>query len=126
VSDLPTRVSPLGVMALLGFAAVFPGHAAEGTGKAEIDYLLRYIESADCRFIRSGTEYSPKEAADHLRTKLDKAGSRVKTAEDFITGIASKSYLTGKPYQIKLPNGSIQPAGPWLTQALERHRKETR
>lgn len=85
-----------------------------------IDYLLRFIESSVCRFIRGGTEYPPKEAADHLRMKLGKAGDRVKTAEDFITGIASKSYLSGKPYRIKLPDGTVQPTGPWLTLAAQR------
>jgi hypothetical protein len=34
-----------------------------------------------------------------------------------------RGYLSGKPYQIKLPDGTVQPAGPWLTQALARHRK---
>ena len=97
--------------------------AADAAAQAEIDYLLRFVESSDSRFIRAGTEYPPKEAAAHLRMKLGKAGDRVKTAEDFIAGIASKSYLSGKPYQIKQPDGTVRPAGPWLTQALARHRK---
>jgi hypothetical protein len=97
--------------------------AVDPAAQAEINALLRYVESSDCRFVRAGTEYPPKEAAAHLRMKLGKAGDRVKTAEDFIAGIASKSYLSGKPYQIKLPDGTVQPAGPWLTQALARHRK---
>jgi hypothetical protein len=111
-------------IALFCALIVSPICAAEGPARAEIDYLLRCIETSNGKFIRGGTEYSPKEAADHLRMKLEKAGTRVKTAEDFITGIASKSYLNGKPYQIKLPTGSVQPAGPWLTAALERHRKK--
>ena len=97
--------------------------AIDATAQGEIDYLLRLVETSDCRFIRAGTEYPPKEAADHLRLKLSKAGGRVKTADDFINGIASKSYLTGKPYQIKQADGSVQPAGPWLANALARHRK---
>ncbi len=97
--------------------------AADAAAQAEIDYLLRYVETAQCRFIRAGTEYPPKEAADHLRMKLGKAGTRVKSAEDFISGIATKSFLLGKPYQIKQPDGTVEPAGPWLTQALARHRK---
>jgi Family of unknown function (DUF5329) len=108
------------LLLLLGAA---PGlHAADAAAQAEIDYLLRFVETSDCRFIRAGIEYPPKEAADHLRMKLGKAGRRVKTAEDFIAGIASKSYLTGKPYQIKQADGTVQAAGPWLTQALARHR----
>jgi hypothetical protein len=98
--------------------------AVEGVAKAEIDYLLRYVETADCRFVRGGTEYPPAEAAAHLRMKLGKAGNRIKTAEEFIEGVASKSYLSGTPYQIKLPDGTLQPAGPWLTKALERHRQK--
>ena len=111
-------------LAFLLLVLVAPSlHSADAAAQKEIDYLLQFVEKSDCRFIRSGTEYSPKEAADHLRMKLGKAGNRVKTAEDFIAEVASKSYLSGQPYQIKLPNGTVQPAGPWLTQALTRQRE---
>jgi hypothetical protein len=89
---------------------------------AEIEFLLRFLQASDCRFIRSGKEYPPHEAAEHLRMKLGKAGARVKTADKFISGIASKSYLTGKPYLVRLPNGTTQPAETWLTKALEKQR----
>ena len=59
------------------------------------------------KFIRNGSEYSPKEAAEHLRMKRRKAGSKIKTAEDFIDHIASKSYMSGEPYQMKFRNGSV-------------------
>lgn len=98
--------------------------AADPVAEAEIDHLLASIEKSHFRFVRNDTEYPPKEAAAHLRVKLGKAGDRVKTAEDFITGIASKSYLSGKPYRIKLPDGAVQPAGPWLTQELARYRAQ--
>jgi len=61
-----------------------------------------------------------------MRKKLSRAGSRVKTAEDFINGIATKSYLTGAPYRVKLPEGRTVPTGPWLTQALAKHRQTAR
>jgi len=108
------------LLATLAAPAMF---ASDATAQAEIEYLLQFISNSGGRFIRSGTEYPPKEAAAHLRLKLSKAGGRVKTAEDFIAGLARKSYLTGKPYQIKLPDGTVQPTGPWLTQALARHRE---
>ena len=88
----------------------------------EIDYLIRYIENSGARFIRNGKEYSAKEGADHMRDKLKQAGNRVKTAEDFITGIASKSYLSGKSYMVKMPDGKEIPTGPWLTDALAKYR----
>jgi Family of unknown function (DUF5329) len=52
--------------------------------------------------------------AQHLRDKLAKAGERVKTTENFITGIASKSFLSGKPYLVKFADGHTQPTGECL------------
>ena len=98
----------------------------DAVGYEEVGYLLSYIEKSNSRFIRSGTEYGAKEAADHLRMKLQRAGSRVKTADDFIKGIATKSYLLGTPYLIKTADGKTFPTGPWLTEALARHRKSKR
>ena len=96
--------------------------AADAVADPEIAWLLQYIEKADVKFIRAGKEYTPQEGADHLRAKLGKAGGRVKTAEDFIEGIASKSYLTGDEYQVKFRDGKTRPTGPWLKAALATRR----
>ena len=79
--------------------------------KAEIDELISYVGTSGVRFIRNGTEHSGAEGAQHLRDKLARAGNRVKTTEDFITGIASTSYITGKPYLVKFADGHTQPTG---------------
>ena len=94
--------------------------------KAEIDELLTFIQKSGARFIRSGTEYSAAEGAQHLRDKLAKAGGRVKTTEDFITGIATKSYLSSKPYLVKFADGHTQPTGDWLQAHLAEMRKKKR
>jgi hypothetical protein len=94
--------------------------------KAEVDELLHFIQTTDARFVRSGTEYSGAEGAQHLRDKLARAGDRVKTTDDFITGIASTSYLTGKPYLVKFPDGHTQPTGDWLRAHLTEVRKNKR
>ena len=73
----------------------------------KIEKLIAYIENNNVKFIRNGSEYSPKQAAEHLRMKRRKAGSKIKTAEDFIDHIASKSYVSGEPYQMKFSNGSV-------------------
>ncbi len=93
--------------------------------KAEIDELITYVQNSGVRFIRNGSEYSGAEGAKHLRDKLARAGDRVKTTDDFITGIASKSYLSGKPYLVKFPDGHTEPAGDWLRAHLAETRKNT-
>jgi hypothetical protein len=65
--------------------------------KAEIDELISFVQTSGVRFIRNGKEYSAAEGAQHLRDKLAKAGDRVKTPDDLTTGLAGKSYLSGKP-----------------------------
>jgi len=97
--------------------------ALDSQTKAEIDELITYVQTSGVRFIRSGKEYSGTEGADHLRRKLAAAGDRVKTTDDFINGIATKSYLNGKPYLVKFPDGHTQPTGEWLKAHLAETRK---
>lgn len=113
----------LAVLLLLIASSAF---ARDVAADSEIAWLIGEVANADAKFVRNGKAYPPAEAADHLRGKLKSAGERVRTAEDFIEGVASKSYLSGKPYQMKLPDGTLQPAGPWLTAALKRHRAAAR
>ncbi len=90
-----------------------------------INYLLSAIENAQLSFIRNGTEHSPQEAAEHLRVKLRRGQSswfapakESWTAEMFIDKLASKSSLSGKPYQIEWLNGERVDASVWLYQQL--------
>jgi hypothetical protein len=48
----------------------------------------------------------------------------VKTTDDFITGIASNSYLSGKPCLVKFPDGRTQPTGDWAASARRRGAEE--
>jgi hypothetical protein len=100
------------VLTLLITAAIALGIDAQT--KSEIDELITYVQTSGVRLIRNGTEYSGAEGAEHLRDKLAKAGDRVKTTDDFITGIASTSFLSGKPYLVKFADGHTQPTGDWL------------
>ncbi|MDA3898894.1 MAG: DUF5329 family protein [Spirochaetes bacterium] len=73
----------------------------------KIDYLIKCVESLkDARFYRNGKEYDAKTAADHLRLKRDKVGSRLKTVEQFIEKLASHSSFSGKPYYIQYDDGT--------------------
>ncbi|MBC7384085.1 MAG: DUF5329 domain-containing protein [Bacteroidia bacterium] len=98
---------------LLGSKIVFAGASIGGpllipqslTEEQKITHLIIFVEKMDACFIRNGEEYNPVDAAKHLRMKREKAGKQIKTAKDFIDNVASKSSMSGVPYQIKYPNG---------------------
>jgi hypothetical protein len=73
----------------------------------KIKQLIAFVEKTEAKFVRNDVEYNGVAAAKHLRMKREKAGSRIKTAKEFIDQIASKSSVSGKPYQMKYKNGSI-------------------
>jgi hypothetical protein len=94
---------------------------APQTEAQKIEALIQAVEALqDAVFLRNGSEHTPKDAADHLRVKWKNAGSRVKTAPDFIRYCASGSTLSGKPYQIRLKDGRIVLASDWLWTELKR------
>mgnify|MGYP002621962165 FL=1 len=104
------------VLLLLAAAPLFARDAAEN---ARIEALIGKIEALEgAKFVRNGKAHDAAEAADHLRMKLKRAGDRVKTAEDFIDGIATKSSVTGRPYRIRFKDGSETETGPWLHDRL--------
>jgi hypothetical protein len=80
----------------------------------KIERLLARIVASEVRFLREGQEHSGKEAAEHLRQKLSVAGPRIVTLNEFIDKLASRSATTGKPYEVKLPDGKTVPAKEWL------------
>ncbi len=76
------------------------------TDNQKIDHLITYISKLnDAVFIRNESEHSAKDAAAHLQMKREKAGKRIKTVEDFIVKLASKSSMSGEPYMIRFKNG---------------------
>lgn len=97
--------------------------AQDNLEKKKIDFLITSVENLkDAKFIRNDEEYDAKKAAEHLRLKLNKAGERVKTAEDFIKLCASKSYMTGKPYMIKYQDGKTVESGKFLREKLKEYK----
>ncbi len=93
--------------------------AREAREQARIDFLLHEVETAkDVVFIRNGSDHGAAEAAKHLRRKLDYAGERVKTAEDFVKYCASESSLTHRSYKIRRPDGKTVNAADYFTERL--------
>jgi hypothetical protein len=70
-------------------------------------------------FLRNGSEYDARQAAEHLRLKLKRAGSRVRTAEEFIRLCASRSSISGEAYRLRFPDGRTIDAGQFFHERLE-------
>jgi hypothetical protein len=94
--------------------------------QAKIDWLLKEIGDSKAVFIRNGKEYEADRAVSHLKTKLFFAGSRVQTARQFIVGVASHSEESGKPYEIRPPDGNQQRLETWLLERLAVYEKGER
>jgi hypothetical protein len=103
--------------------AVFSGtvNAQNNIEKRKIEFLISSIENLKgAKFIRNGTEHTGKEAAEHLRMKLQNALA-VQTADDFIRLCASKSMITGKPYMIRLSDGKAIKSEEYFREKLKEY-----
>ena len=90
--------------------------------QTEIKYLLEFVSSSGCTFIRNGKAYPSEKASEHLEFKYSKVKKRIKTTEVFIEKIGSKSSMTGKKYRVSC-NGNDQDAETWLKAALKSYRQ---
>jgi hypothetical protein len=81
---------------------------------ARIESAIVRVEKSGLIFIRNGSEYPSAQGAKHLRDKLMLAGSSVKTFDEFVEKIASKSSITGRPYMVKFPDGRTEEVAKWL------------
>jgi ribonuclease HI len=101
------------------------GQSAQATNaKMEIDALIDGLSKLDAQFIRNGESHSAREAAEHLRRKLKRAGITPEqlTAELFIEKLATGSSMTGEPYQIEWPDGHREAAADYLRGELHKLR----
>jgi hypothetical protein len=106
----------------LAYASELPMQEA-----ARIEYLIATVGSLpQAQFIRNGATYDTKAAVDHLRLKLRFAGSRVRTAEDFIRYCATESSVSGEAYQIRFADGRVVPSAQYLLQKLGEYDRQHR
>lgn len=95
--------------------------AAPPVEQTRIERLIRFVEThKDMKFIRNGSEYSCEDAGQFLRGKLKAMGDDVTTARTFIERIASKSSMSGQPYQVKFSDGKTMLAANFLSEELNR------
>ena len=120
---------------LLGAAGVFflwallmaPAAGSNATQQREIEYLIDSIATLQgARFVRNGTEYDARQAADHLRMKLGIAGDKVESAEDFIRYCATAASISGQKYRIRFADGRDIDAAAFLRERLAAYRANDR
>lgn len=104
--------------------------AAQSSGKGapgkktdtEIAYLLGFIRTSPCIFIRNGDPYDGPAAAQHVADKYDYYRDEIDSADTFIDRAASRSQLSGRAYQVSCPGAALLPARDWLRHALASYR----
>ena len=89
---------------------------------AAIEHLISFIAASKLSFIRNGEAHAPKEAAEHMRSKLESMKSRINSADDFIAECATKSMLTGQSYMLRDESGKETPSADMLKSELAKYR----
>ena len=90
----------------------------QSQGDKEINYLLEFVATSDCTFVRNGDRYNGADAADHLRGKYNGDKRHVHNGEQFISRVASKSSTTGMPYMVNCEDSEPETTDQWLHKAL--------
>ena len=91
----------------------------------EVDHLVGFIRTTDCRLERNEKMYSGAEALEHILRKYDYYREEIKSTEDFIEYSASKSVMSGKPYITHCEGHEPVHGREWLLTELKRYREST-
>jgi len=110
--------------AVLALALSMPAVAFADQAETEIEHLIAAVGESGCTFIRNGSRHDSEDAASHMRLKYNRGKRYATTAELFIERLASKSSISGKPYQIDCPGSDAVPSGEWLTARLHEYREQ--
>jgi hypothetical protein len=99
---------------------ILAGSTAYAAGLSEqdkINGLLDALATSNITFIRNGESHDGAWAKQHLTNKL-KDAKDVKTADEFIAKVGSKSSSSNKPYVIKTKDGKEEEASVWFKAKL--------
>ncbi len=103
-----------------GFSATVSA-ALSDAQEARINAMLAALgKQHSLIFVRNGSDHTAAEAESHLRLKLSKTRKRLDTAEQFIDKVASKSSISGAPYEVKIPGQESEKAAVFLHRLLEK------
>ncbi len=88
---------------------------------SQINYLMESMHKSDCLFVRNGKAYPKDKAAKHLKKKWLYAKDGIDTIDAFINEIASKSWFTGREYQV-ICEDKLTSSENWLKHQLSGYR----
>lgn len=105
---------------ILAWALAGGAQAMSSAEQAKVEALIARVAAAkDAVFIRNGNEYPAANAAEFLRRKCGGKWSAMASAREFVTGCASESSTSGKPYLIRQPGGAARPSAQVLNEWLQ-------
>ena len=87
----------------------------------EVGQLFVALKQSKCEFFRNGSWYDAQKASEHLQRKYEyllKKGL-VTSTEAFIELAATKSSMSGKPYQVRCGKAPAQSSQSWFTSKLK-------
>jgi hypothetical protein len=88
----------------------------------EINHLLNFVASTDCKYERNGTMHDGTEAVKHINKKYSYYIDDINSAEDFIKFSATKSKMSGEYYKIHCSNMASVKSKNWLLTELAKYR----
>lgn len=86
----------------------------------EVDRLFSALRQSNCEFSRNGSWYNAQKASEHLQRKYDYLVKKglVTSTESFIDLAATKSSMSGKPYQVRCGKAASVSSQAWFTNKL--------
>lgn len=111
-------------LAMLVLLLTLSAKSACADSAAEIAALIEAVRQSPCQFIRNGDPHGGAEAAEHIAAKYRYFQDEIASAEDFIDRAASRSALSGKPYEIACPGQPVVTAADWLRARLRDWRQQ--
>jgi hypothetical protein len=117
--EAPAGKSPAKAPSASDAAATQPGTRPAMTEPQTVEYLIDSIAKLEgATFIRNDGEHSAATAAALMRYRWNRDKDKLKTAEEFVKELASKSSTTGKPYVIRFKDGTEVKSGEYLLKKL--------
>ena len=111
----------VGSVLVLGFMLMPVAYAQPSTNvQTEVNALLDLVGAAGCEFYRNGTWTNSKTAQAHLRKKYTYLleNDLINSTEDFIEKEATKSSISGQPYEVRCDDGVRKTSKQWLLDEL--------